>query len=136
MKTRLFIACLCAAASCVFAEAPFSDLSFKAAQKEAAKSGKIILVDFYATWCEPCKLLDKKTWPDPAVSQLLEQKTVALHIDGEKEKALAWKYNISEFPTILLIKPNGKVIKRLTGYMDPKEFIADFNAAVASSVKQ
>ncbi len=121
---------LCAAASSIFA-APFSDLSFEAASKEAARTGKIVLVDFYTTWCGPCKMLDKNTWTDAAVIQLLEQKTVALRIDAEKEAALSKRYRIEVYPSVLLIKPDGTEIDRLVGYREPKVFTADFNAALA-----
>jgi thiol-disulfide isomerase/thioredoxin len=129
MKTLFMTAWLCAAASSMFA-ATFSDLSFEAASKEAAKSGKIVLVDFYTTWCGPCKMLDKNTWTDAAVIQLLQQKTVALRIDAEKEAALSKRYKIEAYPSVLLIKPDGTEIDRLVGYREPKTFIEDFNAAL------
>jgi len=129
MKTLFMAACLCAVASSIFA-APFSDLSFEAASKEAARTGKIVLVDFYTTWCGPCKMLDKNTWTDAAVIQLLEQKTVALRIDAEKEAALSKRYKIEAYPSVLLIKPDGTEIDRLVGYREPKVFMADFNAAL------
>jgi len=129
-NTRLMAACLCAVTSSLVA-APFSDLSFEAASKEAAQKGKIVLVDFYTTWCGPCKLLDKTTWTDAAVIQLLEQKTVALRIDAEKEVALAQRYKIAAYPSVLLIKPDGTEIDRLVGYKEPTAFMADFNAALA-----
>src|SRR5580693_5216657 len=72
--------------------APFSDLTFEAARKEASRSERIVLVDFYTTWCGPCKMLDKNTWTDAKVIQLLEQKTVALRLDAEKETDLAKRY--------------------------------------------
>ena len=83
-KSSFMAALFCAVTSSLFA-APFSNLSFEAASKQAAQTGKIVLVDFYTTWCGPCKLLDKTTWTDAVVIQLLEQKTVALRIDAEKE---------------------------------------------------
>jgi thiol-disulfide isomerase/thioredoxin len=129
MKTLFMAAWVCAAASSIFA-APFSDQSFEAASKEAARTGKIVLVDFYTTWCGPCKLLDKNTWTDAAVIQLLEQKTVALRIDAEKETALSKRYKIEAYPSVLLIKPDGTEIDRLVGYREPKVFMADFNAAL------
>lgn len=128
-KTPLPVAWLCAVNSGVVA-APFSDLSFEAASKEAAQSNKIVLVDFYTSWCVPCKLLDKTTWTDAAVIQLLQQKTVALRIDAEKEAALSKRYKIEAYPSVLLIKPDGTEIDRLVGYKEPKEFIDDFNAAL------
>jgi thiol-disulfide isomerase/thioredoxin len=126
MKIPFMAALLCAATSSLVA-APFSDLSFEVASKQAGQTGKIVLVDFYTTWCGPCKLLDKNTWTDPAVIQLLEQKTVALRIDAEKETDLAKRYKIAAYPSVLLIKPDGTEIDRLVGYREPKAFIEDFN---------
>jgi thiol-disulfide isomerase/thioredoxin len=130
MKMPFLAAWFCAVTSSLVA-APFSDLSFEAASKLAAQTGKIVLVDFYTTWCGPCKMLDKTTWTDPAVIQLLEQKTVALRIDAEKEVALSKRYKIEAYPSVLLIKPDGTEIDRLVGYREPKAFMADFNAALA-----
>ncbi|MGH7968198.1 MAG: thioredoxin family protein, partial [Limisphaerales bacterium] len=110
--------------------APFSNLSFDRACKAAAENGKIVLVDFYTTWCGPCKMLDRNTWTDSGVIQLLQSKTVALRIDAEKETALAKRYNIAAYPSVLLLKPDGKEMDRLVGYRDPKTFIADFTASL------
>ena len=130
MKMTFLAAWFCAVTSSLVA-APFSDLSFEAASKLAAQKGKIVLVDFYTTWCGPCKMLDKTTWTDPAVIQLLEQKTVALRIDVDKEVALSKRYKIEAYPSVLLIKPDGTEIDRLVGYREPTAFMADFNAALA-----
>jgi thiol-disulfide isomerase/thioredoxin len=129
MKTRLMAVWLSVITSSMFA-APFSDLSFEAACKEAAQAKKILLVDFYTTWCGPCKMLDKNTWTDAAVIELLQQKTVALRIDAEKEAALSKRYKIEAYPSVLLINPDGTELDRLVGYRDPKTFLADFNAAI------
>src|ERR1039458_9334935 len=96
VKTPLVSAWLCLAALNMFAK-PFSDLSFDAASQKAARTGKIVLVDFYTTWCAPCRLLDKRTWTDAEVIKLLEQKTVALRIDAEKETDLAKRYKIEAY---------------------------------------
>jgi thiol-disulfide isomerase/thioredoxin len=129
MKPLLVSAFVCLTALNIFAD-PFSDLSFEAASKQAAQTGKIVLVDFYTTWCGPCKMLDKNTWIDADVIKLLEQKTVALRIDAEKETKLAERYKIEAYPSVLLIKPDGTELDRLVGYRDAKTFMADFNATL------
>jgi hypothetical protein len=75
-------------------------------------------------------MLDKTTWTDAAVIQLLEQKTVALRLDAEKEAALSKRYKIAAYPSVLLLKPDGTEIDRLVGYKEPKAFMEDFNAAL------
>ncbi|HEY3914220.1 MAG TPA: thioredoxin family protein [Verrucomicrobiae bacterium] len=137
MKTFLLTCWLGIAGVSAFAGV-FSDLPFDAARNLAAGSGKIVLIDFYTTWCGPCKMLDKTTWTDPAVIQLLESKTVALRLDAEKETALAQRYRIAAYPTVLLLKADGSEIDRLVGYREPQAFISDFTASLAGkdSVKR
>src|ERR1035438_4304758 len=88
IKTHLVFAWLCLTALNICA-VPFTDLSFDAASQKAAHTGKIVLVDFYTTWYGPCQLMDKRTWTDADVIKLLQQKTIALRIDAEKQSDLA-----------------------------------------------
>ena len=87
-------------------EGPFRDLSFDQAKRTAADGGKrFVLVDFYTTWCGPCKKLDETTWKDPGVKDWLAKEAICLKIDAEKEMALADKYRINVYPTVLLAPP-------------------------------
>ncbi|MDB6056942.1 MAG: polymerase, sigma-24 subunit, subfamily [Verrucomicrobiales bacterium] len=129
MKKLLLAIGLCLAAVRVFAT-PFSDLSFDAASKKAAETGKIVFVDFYTTWCGPCRLLDKTTWTNAEVMKLLKDKTVAIRLDAEKENKLASHYKIEAYPSMLLIKADGTEMDRLVGYRNAENFMTDFNAAL------
>jgi thiol-disulfide isomerase/thioredoxin len=113
------------------AGAPFHDLTFDAACQKAKKDGKVVMVDFYTTWCAPCKMLDKQTWHDEAVGKWLRAKTVALKIDAEKEKELAARYQVNAYPTLLFLKPDGKEMDRLAGFLEPQDFLKEAADVVA-----
>lgn len=133
MKTRrlALAALLLAFVSSAFAEAPFVDKTFEEACLEAKKADKLVLIDFYTTWCGPCKKLDRETWPDEDVKALVDEKFIAIKIDAERDKKTAAKYKINVYPTILLAKPSGDEIDRLTGFMAPKALVADIEDALA-----
>ena len=111
---------------------PFRDLAFDAACTAAKDEGKLVFIDFYTTWCEPCKRLDKETWTDAAVGKLVGDKAVALKLDAEKEgRAAATRYKINAYPTLLLLKSDGTEIDRIVGYREPARFTEEFTAGVA-----
>jgi thiol-disulfide isomerase/thioredoxin len=113
----------CAAESAV----PFRAISFEAATAAAAQEGKLVFIDFYTTWCEPCKRLDAVTWTDAAVGKLVGEKAVALKIDAEKEGlALAKRYKISAYPTLLLVKADGTEVDRVVGFREAAAFVTEF----------
>lgn len=105
------------------AEGPFRSLGYDAALAAAQKEKKLVFIDFYTTWCRPCRLLDESTWKDAAVVRLLSEKTVALKVDAEKEVALARKYSITAYPTLVLLSAAGEEIDRFSGYLPPKQFL-------------
>lgn len=109
---------------------PFQALPLDQALAKAAEQRRVVLVDFFATWCGPCKLLDSTTWRDAKVIALLEQDAIPLKIDAEKEAALSRKYAIEAYPTILLLRPDGSVLDRMVGYQTPEAFIASFQSAL------
>ena len=109
---------------------PFLAISLDQALARAAKEKRIVFIDFYTTWCGPCKLLDNTTWKDEKVIALLNQKTLALKIDAEKETALSKKYGINAYPTLLLLKPDGSILDRMVGYQTPEQFATSLQSAL------
>ena len=77
---------------------------------DVIKSDKKVLVDCYATWCGPCKMLS------PIIDSLSEEVTnvefYKLDVDGAEE--VATKYDIMSIPTLLIFE-NGEVINRVVG---------------------
>jgi len=87
---------------------------------------KLILMDFYADWCGPCKM------QDPIIDELKKKfgdKVEFKKIDADNNNELASKFTIHAIPT-LVIEKDGTVFKRYTGLTQGKVLEADLNAAL------
>jgi thiol-disulfide isomerase/thioredoxin len=106
---------------------PFREVAFAAVSQAAVAEGKLIFIDFYTTWCAPCKMLDAQTWTDPKVGKLVGDQAVALKIDAEKEGLdLAKRYKIAAYPTLLLLKADGTEVDRIIGFRNSAQFTTEF----------
>lgn len=93
------------------------DDAFAQAQKENIP----LLIDFYAEWCVPCQRMEKETFADANVQEIL-QNVVLLKIDTDKEPQLAEKFGIVGLPDFRLITPEGKEFRRLRGFQTAEKF--------------
>ena len=87
-------------------------------EKEVIQSDIPVLVDFWATWCGPCRMLA------PTVAKIAEEKAGTVKVcklDVDEEPAIAAKYGISSIPT-LMVFVNGSVVKTSVG-VQPKAAI-------------
>ncbi len=84
-------------------------------EAEVLKSDKTVLVDFWAVWCGPCRMLS------PAVDQVAEEnpdiKVCKVNVDEEQQ--LAIKYGVMSIPTLLVFK-GGELVNQSVGVI-PKE---------------
>lgn len=81
------------------------------------------MVDFYADWCMPCKMMEKIL---VRTADRYPYKIVRLNVDDYQE--ISVKYNIMSIPTMILFK-EGKVIRRIIGGISEKEIVQLFEEA-------
>jgi thioredoxin len=88
-----------------------------AALAQAHKTQKPVMIDFFATWCGPCKMLDRQIYPAAPVVQEA-QNFVSVKVDVDQQKDLAMKYQIQAMPTIVFLDASGREVHRTQGVSD------------------
>jgi thioredoxin-like negative regulator of GroEL len=96
--------------------------SLDAAISEAKRSGRPIVVDFFATWCGPCKMMDEKTYPDPSVAAEA-QRWVMVRVDVDKHPQIAQRYNVTAMPTVAFLKSDGTPATGFQGFAPPDDML-------------
>lgn len=111
--------------------AHFQDLA--AAREAASKTGGLLLVDFYAVWCGPCKRFTKEVDLDATLRGALANEVIFHEIDAEKGEGvpLSEHYGVDGFPTFVLMNAAGEVVDRWSGYDEPKSFLESLRRATA-----
>ena len=93
-----------------------NDMEFGPKVKESSKP---VLVDFFATWCGPCRMVG------PVIEEIAQEREdiKVCKIDVDQQPELASQFGVVSIPTLVVIQ-NGKVINKATGAMPKKDILA------------
>ncbi|RRJ90838.1 thioredoxin [Flavobacterium macacae] len=101
-------------------EISFTTKGYRQALVLAKTSRKKIFIDAYATWCGPCRQLQKTTFKDAKAAAYFNKNFINLAIDIEKGEGtdLAKRWKIEALPTLLILDEKGNIIADHVGYVD------------------
>ena len=113
----------------VMAQTNFSHISFSEALVAASLEGKQVFVDFYTDWCGPCKRMSRETFPKESVGKYMNSHFINLKINAEKGEGveLAKKYNVTAYPTFVVLDTKGNECGRCLGFRDADVFIGELD---------
>ena len=125
MKKLIFILMLALAAGAAQAQVKFETKSTDAVREMAVKTGKLVFIDLYATWCPPCRMMEREVFSRKDVGDFMERHFVAAKYDVDKTtgKELLKRYGSGAIPLYLVFDTQGELLGRIQGAAKPDEFI-------------
>ncbi|WP_460915096.1 thioredoxin family protein [Spirosoma areae] len=85
---------------------------------EAKRQNKPVFVDFYTTWCPPCRRMAREAFPNETVGAKFNDHFINYQVDAEAGEGfrLAKQYAVASYPTALYLIPSGEIVHRGVGY--------------------
>ncbi len=113
------------------AQTEFRHISFDEALAASKQENKPVFIDFFTTWCGPCRKMSTQVFPQKEVGDYMNATFIPLNLDAENEAPdLAQKYGIQAYPTYIIVDSEGKELARFTGAMEGAEFIDKLQASM------
>src|SRR5689334_1945683 len=114
-----------------------NDLIWENAIQKARKENKFLFVDCYATWCGPCKIMDKYVYTDDTIATFVKDNFIAIKLQFDSSKTdndevkkwyatarmMEKSYSVKEFPSFLFFSPGGELVNRDAGLEHKDEFL-------------
>lgn len=101
-------------------------------RKEAQRSGKLIFIDLFATWCAPCRLMDELVFSTQEMGEFMNERFVCAkyNVDRGTGKELMHEYGTGSVPTFLIFNTEGELLGRIIGATPAEELTADIQSII------
>ena len=115
------------------AQIQFAKGTWQEAMAQAQKENKLLFVDAYATWCGPCKMMDRDVFSNKAVGDYFNKNFISYKLDMETPNGREFnaKYPVNAYPSFFFLDGSGAVTHTVRGYMAPDPFMEEGKKAQA-----
>ncbi len=101
----------------------FRSVSFEEAKTAAAAEKRLLVIDFTASWCAPCKRMDATTWRSPEVFAWFDKKAVAIQVDIDEHPEIARELSVTSVPLVVVYQGVNE-FDRKGGFQDAQDLLA------------
>ena len=96
----------------------------------AAAEKRFVILDLEAVWCHWCHVMEKTTYANPEVQELLASKYLAVRVDQDANPDLSSRYGDWGWPATIVFGPDGSEIAKIRGYIEPERMQALLKAVI------
>ncbi len=94
-----------------------------AAKERAKRENKLLILEFSAKWCLPCRYMEKNVFQNENVQRISSQHAIIFQIDIDENKNLKEEFKIEVLPTIILMNASGEIISKREESLDAQAFL-------------
>ena len=124
MKKLLFLLTFALGTGAAQAQVKFETKSTDAVREMAIKQGKLVFIDLYASWCPPCRMMERQVFSRKDVGEFMDQRFVA-------GRELMKRYGRDAIPLYLVFDTRGELLGRIQGAADAETFMDNLRTIIA-----
>ncbi len=107
--------------------------TLESAKRVAGQTNRLVLIHFWAPWCEACRRMDRDVFGQPEVGSALETDYVPVKLNADHFPATAQQYGVSALPTQVIIRPQGQLVEKFQGALGSSQYLAQLKRIAENS---
>lgn len=109
--------------------------TLEGAKRLAAQTDRLVLIHFWADWCQPCRVMDRDVYPQQEVISAMQTHFVPVRINADYFPATSKQYGVTALPVDVILTPGGQVVEKIQGVTLAPQYAARLQQ-VALAAKQ